>query len=180
MSERCYRMYCGRLRWHAGLCKRHWFKQVRATAAGASKAAIKDVLLAEQRQVCANPGCKEPLTNMSLAHLDHDHDCCGEGSACVACSRGVLCHRCNHMLGGARDDTERLRGAIEYLESFQKHAKPAAIVERDQRGYSLYNRRAPVTFGNREKLRDQLRPDGQRGGEWEYRTVRPVILEESA
>jgi len=41
-------------------------------------------------------------------HTDHDHKT-GE-------VRGLLCQRCNHMLGGARDNPSILRAAVEYLE----------------------------------------------------------------
>jgi len=40
-------------------------------------------------------------------HLDHDHE--------TKRNRGILCHRCNLMLGNANDDPERLRAAAEYL-----------------------------------------------------------------
>ena len=42
-------------------------------------------------------------------HADHCHD---SGQA-----RGVLCHHCNTGLGAFRDDPERPKRAIEYLEN---------------------------------------------------------------
>jgi hypothetical protein len=34
--------------------------------------------------------------------------------------RGVLCQRCNKMLGYAVDDPERLRKGIEYLTQYRE------------------------------------------------------------
>jgi hypothetical protein len=48
--------------------------------------------------------------------IDHNHNCC---TGCSRCVRGVLCGRCNKMLGNALDDTERLRKGIEYLNTRQ-------------------------------------------------------------
>lgn len=48
-------------------------------------------------------------------HVDHDHSCCGRGSYCKHCTRGVLCGPCNQGLGQLKDDPEILRRGIEYL-----------------------------------------------------------------
>lgn len=42
-------------------------------------------------------------------HVDHDHD--------TGKIRGLLCHPCNIMLGGAKDSIEVLEKAIAYLRS---------------------------------------------------------------
>ena len=41
-------------------------------------------------------------------HVDHDH--------VTGKVRGPLCHRCNGILGWARDDAQLLRNLAEYLE----------------------------------------------------------------
>jgi 16S rRNA C967 or C1407 C5-methylase (RsmB/RsmF family) len=47
--------------------------------------------------------------------IDHDHGCCSGTGSCGRCVRGLLCNRCNLMLGFANDQPEILRAALEYL-----------------------------------------------------------------
>lgn len=48
-------------------------------------------------------------------HIDHDHSCCPGIGSCGSCVRGLLCHYCNLLLGNAKDSTERLQQAQNYL-----------------------------------------------------------------
>jgi hypothetical protein len=48
-------------------------------------------------------------------HIDHDHDCCPGKRSCGKCVRGLLCARCNLMLGYSRDNELTLRRAAAYL-----------------------------------------------------------------
>lgn len=50
-------------------------------------------------------------------HVDHDHACCPGDVSCGRCVRGILCARCNKMIGHAEDRTDLLRAAIDYLSS---------------------------------------------------------------
>ena len=61
-----------------------------------------DRMIEAQGGVCAICREREPK------HVDHDHV---TGSV-----RGVLCSCCNQALGNARDRTDILRAAIDYLE----------------------------------------------------------------
>ena len=76
-------------------------------------------LLERQGGRCAIPACgaTEPGGNGNW-HIDHDHSCCPGKKSCGECVRGLLCSRCNPMLGMARDDKEILRSAVDYLENF--------------------------------------------------------------
>jgi hypothetical protein len=58
-------------------------------------------LVEAQGGLCAVCGERKPL------ELDHDHK--------TGVRRGALCHPCNLMLGGARDDPRVLAKGIEYL-----------------------------------------------------------------
>lgn len=78
-----------------------------------------DVLLARQGGGCAI--CGAAPSDKERLHVDHDHACCpARKRSCGRCVRGLLCNACNHMLGNANDDTDRLRRAIGYLEAWQQ------------------------------------------------------------
>lgn len=63
------------------------------------------LMLKQQDGLCAV--CKNELPIGRGRHVDHDH---GNGSV-----RGVLCTRCNSILGFAHDNETVLQNAIEYL-----------------------------------------------------------------
>lgn len=56
-----------------------------------------------------NPG------GMGTWHVDHDHTCCAGSRSCGKCVRGLLCSRCNPMIGMAKDDPKILAAAVDYL-----------------------------------------------------------------
>lgn len=69
-------------------------------------------MLVAQEGKCAICRCSEidaKTGEVTWLPVDHDH---GDGSV-----RGLLCSRCNHMLGHAKDNPETLRRAAAYLES---------------------------------------------------------------
>lgn len=49
-------------------------------------------------------------------HVDHDHACCNYRGSCGECVRGVLCGKCNWVLGLVDDKIEILRGMVNYLQ----------------------------------------------------------------
>jgi hypothetical protein len=52
-------------------------------------------------------------------HVDHDHTCCPEKArSCGKCIRGLICDKCNRMLGWAKDNAVTLRRAAKYLLNF--------------------------------------------------------------
>lgn len=70
-------------------------------------------MLAEQKGVCAicGNGC---ATGKPLA-VDHNHACCPTQKSCGSCIRGLLCAKCNTMLGFAKDSAALLMAAAKYL-----------------------------------------------------------------
>ena len=63
---------------------------------------------------CAICGTYEPGGRGRL-HIDHDHTCCVGKKSCGKCIRGLLCSKCNSVLGYFNDDINRLQSAIDYL-----------------------------------------------------------------
>jgi hypothetical protein len=49
--------------------------------------------------------------------VDHDHSCCPGKITCCKCVRGLLCSRCNTLLGIANDDKKLLTQATDYLDN---------------------------------------------------------------
>lgn len=82
-----------------------------------------DELFTSQGNRCAICRSDDPGTNFWA--VDHDHACCpGSDKTCGECIRGILCVRCNHALGHARDSVEILSSMITYLGDYAKR-KPA-------------------------------------------------------
>lgn len=71
-----------------------------------------EALLEQQGGCCAICKTDDPYrgngVNGNGWSVDHDHT--------TGALRGLLCHHCNIMLGGARDDPQTLRNAVTYLE----------------------------------------------------------------
>jgi hypothetical protein len=73
-----------------------------------------DAMLASQGGVCAT--CHRPGADTRL-QIDHDHRCCPGRTSCGKCVRGLLCARCNILLGRLRDDRGFLLRLVAYLET---------------------------------------------------------------
>lgn len=54
-------------------------------------------------------------------HVDHDHRCCPGRKSCGKCVRGVLCSRCNHLLGVFENNTKFFtKNAAKYIKTWRK------------------------------------------------------------
>ena len=68
-------------------------------------------------EICGKDGLDGFRTRLSI---DHDHACCSRNKTCENCRRGLICNKCNLMLGSAKDIPEVLERAAEYLERWGK------------------------------------------------------------
>ncbi|MHB8490621.1 MAG: endonuclease domain-containing protein [Solirubrobacteraceae bacterium] len=77
--------------------------------------------MAAQQGVCAI--CKQPETAthqtgwVRRLSVDHDHACCPGNRSCGNCVRGLLCSRCNNVLGSMRDSVELIDAMSLYLRT---------------------------------------------------------------
>lgn len=72
--------------------------------------------LQKQNNSCAI--CLEPF--IKTPRIDHDHLCCVSEKSCGLCTRGLLCHHCNIMLGNAKDNPEILERGAAYLRRYKE------------------------------------------------------------
>lgn len=77
-----------------------------------------------QSGLCEVCGEEETIVDSSgrqrRLSVDHDHSCCyKKRDTCGECNRGLLCNRCNMLLGYAHDNVSILRSAIEYLNKYE-------------------------------------------------------------
>ena len=75
-----------------------------------------DKMLAEQNGVCAI--CKGACPTGRALIIDHNHSCCEGEKTCGRCNRGLLCIKCNHMIGLAYENIETLENAINYIREW--------------------------------------------------------------
>ncbi len=68
-------------------------------------------------EICGKDGVDGLRTRLSI---DHDHSCCPKNKTCTNCRRGLICNKCNLMLGSAKDNPEVLECAADYLERWGK------------------------------------------------------------
>lgn len=64
---------------------------------------------------CAICRTDEPGGRWGTFSVDHDHSCCAGKRSCGKCLRGLLCSRCNTVLGMVNDRIDVLKSALEYL-----------------------------------------------------------------
>lgn len=86
-------------------CHRKWVRDHRLRKLGLSREDY-DAALAAQGGGCAI--CWKAETGVRSHHVDHDH--------ATGRFRGILCARCNQVLGRVGDDIVVLRNMLAYLQ----------------------------------------------------------------
>jgi hypothetical protein len=73
-------------------------------------------LLTAQGGGCAICGVMTPAGGRAATwHIDHDHACCPGPWSCGQCVRGILCGRCNNLIGYADEQPAVLTAAAAYV-----------------------------------------------------------------
>lgn len=75
-----------------------------------------EILMEQQDFRCAI--CRKVFTND--ARIDHDHVCCPGIKTCGECVRGIICQRCNALVGYLETDNGELEEAMKYLERYKR------------------------------------------------------------
>lgn len=73
------------------------------------------------RCICGNMFFTDKKSN--APHIDHDHKCCNSERSCGKCVRGLLCFRCNSVLGFLENEPRLLP---EYLREYLRRYAPVA------------------------------------------------------
>lgn len=92
-------------------CHREWTRDSRIRKYGLTRADY-DAMLAKQGYACAVCGHKQPELGKGprSLHFDHSHT--------TGKPRGILCARCNQVLGRCKDDIGLLERLISYLRQY--------------------------------------------------------------
>lgn len=77
----------------------------------------EDYVKLEEKQNKKCKICNEKENKNKRLSVDHNHECCDGAFSCGKCIRGLLCSRCNKVLGQVNDDRNILENMINYLES---------------------------------------------------------------
>jgi hypothetical protein len=81
---------------------------------------VYDSMLVAQNHKCRIcRGVFDLGNKLTIPCVDHDHACCPKQATCGKCIRGVICYACNSVLGFAKDSTQTLYEAIQYLKETQ-------------------------------------------------------------
>lgn len=64
--------------------------------------------------------CGAKNSGVKRLHVEHDHKCCGPKKSCGKCIRGIVCNKCNILIGKyetkkMRDDNPHKDKVIQYL-----------------------------------------------------------------
>lgn len=70
-----------------------------------------EVKFDNQGRACASCGDEPKVDSKRRFHVDHNHT--------TGAVRGILCHSCNVALGHLKEDKQRIRALIDYIEAYE-------------------------------------------------------------
>jgi len=119
----CYKQNCSKKAGPTGACRQHWHAKNSPNKGRNRSLKLKGLnqeqyeqLLTQQSGGCAICGVKEPGHKRKNFAIDHDHSCCPDTvKHCGKCFRGLLCTRCNLVLGEVNDSVALLQNMVAYL-----------------------------------------------------------------
>jgi hypothetical protein len=77
--------------------------------------------------ICGRFATPKPDGSWRELSIDHDHACCPSGKKqCGKCIRGLLCDKCNQLLGLAGDEIDLLLDAVAYLRRWEEKCQTKA------------------------------------------------------
>lgn len=63
--------------------------------------------------------CKICNRTTHKLYVDHDHSCCPESRTCGKCTRGLVCQRCNILLGMMENNDGIIESAEQYIAFYR-------------------------------------------------------------
>lgn len=115
-AKSCEIENCDRVPQARGLCAQH-YKNIRMRKKHGMSIIQREERLDAQERKCL--ACKQHISfqddGSPMAQVDHDHACCAGAEGCEKCVRGIVCMRCNTVLGMIDDNVGILHALEAYL-----------------------------------------------------------------
>ena len=78
------------------------------------------------------PLCRQEFSSKVKPYVDHDHSCCTEQKTCGKCIRGLLCNKCNAVLGRVEKFPMFLQDCKAYLKKHTRQKENIALYNVEQ------------------------------------------------
>lgn len=67
--------------------------------------------------------------------VDHDHSCCPKPPTCGKCTRGLICSRCNSLIGELGDSAGHILARLERLRAYKINPPAQEMLRKIREGY---------------------------------------------